>query len=101
MVIGTGRSTYTCSARATRERRSSTKTSSGRASSAPKSDDVFEARRRAVPFLLGGVFACAVEEHAEAARRAVLLCGGVSINHIIHMRARVGWLFGWLLDIGK
>jgi hypothetical protein len=38
--------------------------------------DVLEARERTVPFLLGWVFACAVEEHAEAARRAGLLCGG-------------------------
>ena len=36
--------------------------------------DVLEARRRAVPFFFGGVFARAVEEHAEAARRARLLC---------------------------
>lgn len=36
--------------------------------------DVLEARRRAVPFFLGWVFARAVEEHAEAARRAGLLC---------------------------
>jgi hypothetical protein len=38
-------------------------------------DYVSEARRCAVPFFFGGVFAGAVEEHAEAARRAVLLCG--------------------------
>ena len=36
--------------------------------------DVLEARRRAVPFFLGWIFARAVEEHAEAARRAGLLC---------------------------
>ena len=36
--------------------------------------DVLEARRRAVPFFFGWVFARAVEEHAEAARRAGLLC---------------------------
>jgi hypothetical protein len=38
--------------------------------------DVLEARECAVPFLFGWVFARAVEEHAEAARRAGLLCGG-------------------------
>ena len=42
---------------------------------AEERDDVREARRRAVPFFFRGVFAGAVEEHAEAARRAVLLCG--------------------------
>ena len=31
-------------------------------------DDVREALKRTVPFLFGGGFACAVEEHAEAAR---------------------------------
>ena len=36
--------------------------------------DVLEARRRAVPFFFGWVFARAVEEHAEATRRARLLC---------------------------
>ena len=44
-------------------------------------DNVREARKRAVPFLFGGVFACAVEEHAGAARRAVLLCGRVTRAH--------------------
>ena len=39
--------------------------------------DVLEARRRAIPLFFGGVFARAVEEHAEAARRvAILLYGG-------------------------
>ena len=46
-----------------------------RAVCAEERDDVREARRRAVPFFFGGVFAGAVEEHAEAARRAVLFCG--------------------------
>jgi hypothetical protein len=35
---------------------------------AEERDDVFEARRCAVPFFFGRVFARAVEEHAEAAR---------------------------------
>ena len=36
-------------------------------------DDICKARRCAVPFFFGGIFARAVEQHAEAARRAVLL----------------------------
>ena len=35
---------------------------------AEERDDVFEARRCAVPFFFGRVFARAIEEHAEAAR---------------------------------
>ena len=42
---------------------------------AEERDDVFEARRCAVPFFFGRVFSGAVEERAEAARRrAALLC---------------------------
>ena len=36
-------------------------------------DDICKARRCAVPFFFGGILARAVEQHAEAARRAVLL----------------------------
>jgi hypothetical protein len=42
---------------------------------AEERDDVLEARRCAVPFFFGRAFtARAVEKHAEAARRAGLLC---------------------------
>ena len=56
---------------------------------AEERDDLREARECAVPFLFGGVFACAVEEHAEAARRAVLLCGRVTRAHPVIINFRV------------